>query len=104
MPTNDQPAHRKGAAPRDTQLRLLRAQRVARMGFIDWNLATNEVELSDEVYRLLGLDREIGPTMNVHLVEMVHPDDRTRVGEALERAARGEVRIPLIVNTDSRPS
>ncbi len=95
MPTNDQPAHRKGAAPRDTQLRLLRAQRVARMGFIDWNLATNEVELSDEVYHLLGLDREIGPTMNVHLVEMVHPDDRTRVGEALERAARGEADYDL---------
>ncbi|MDE1923440.1 MAG: PAS domain-containing protein [Gammaproteobacteria bacterium] len=95
MPTNDQPPDGRGGAPRDTHVRLLRAQRVARMGFIDWNLATNEAVLSDEVYRLLGLDRQTGPTMNVHLVEMVHPDDRTRVGEALERAARGEADYDL---------
>ncbi len=75
---------------RDRQARLLTAERVARTGFIDWNLATNQVELSNEVMRLFGLKRVSGPVPIERATEMIHPEDRERVGAALALAVRGE--------------
>src|SRR5487761_2291185 len=70
--------------------RLSRAERVAGLGFFDWDLATNRVELSDGTCRLLGIERDTAPTTNDQMVALVHPDDRRLVGENLQRAARGE--------------
>ncbi|HEB12662.1 MAG TPA: PAS domain S-box protein, partial [Actinobacteria bacterium] len=70
--------------------RLERAQRVARMGFLDWHIKTNEIELSDEVIDLFGLSKDkklITPDL---VVEVVHPDDREFVQKNLEQAVRGE--------------
>ncbi len=63
---------------------------MAGLGFIDWDLATNRVELSDGTCRLLGIGRDSAPTMNDQMVALVHPDDRHLVGENLQRGARGE--------------
>ena len=74
---------------RDSRQQLLRAQRVARMGFLQWNLRTGEVVLSAEVERLFGL-RQGGPASTQELVtQAVHPDDLEFVRQRLERAIRG---------------
>ena len=50
-------AHEKAEeALRESGKRLLKAQRVAGMGFLDWNLKTNEMYWSDEIYHLHGVD------------------------------------------------
>lgn len=76
-------------AQRDSKERLLRAQRVARMGFLDWNLKTNEMYWSDEIYDLYGIERN-GENVSLDLtMELVHPDDREFVEKNLEMAIQG---------------
>lgn len=65
-----------------------RAQRAARLGNWEWNLRSNELRWSDEIYRLFGVSRAtFGATYEAFL-GFVHPDDRDRVREAVTRALR----------------
>ncbi len=63
---------------RESALRLLEAQRVARIGDYDFNLATGELKWSDEEYNVFGIDKSITPNFDV-FVNAIHPDDRARV-------------------------
>ena len=66
--------------------RLLRAQNVTKMGFIDWDLITNEIYCSDEIFQLYGIDPEKAkPTLDM-LLELIYPDDLEFVQENLNRA------------------
>ena len=72
-----------------TQERLQEAQRLARMGFLTWNLKTNEIAWSDEVYGLYGVDKQkTGVTIEL-TVGLVHPDDREYVQKNLDSALKG---------------
>ena len=65
---------------------LAEAQRIAHFGNWDWNMITNELWWSDEVYRIFGLQpSEFGATYDAFL-ESVHPDDREKVKEAVNKA------------------
>ncbi len=80
----------EGLALQGEFARLLRVQRVAGVGFIDWDLATDRVELSEGACRLLGVERGIEPMLIGRLVDMVPADELPLVSRSLERAARGE--------------
>jgi len=75
-------------ALRDSRGRLMRAQRVARMGFLDWDLKTNEIEWSEAVYDLYGIERGTPVTLE-QTVGLVHPDDLEFVNENLNMALEG---------------
>jgi PAS domain S-box-containing protein len=65
---------------------LAEAQRIAHMGNWHWNIETNELAWSDEVYRIFGLHpQEFGATYDAFL-EFVHPGDREAVKEAVARS------------------
>lgn len=65
---------------------LANAQRIARVGSWDWNLVTNGLRWSDEMYRIFGRDpRDLGATYDAFL-EAVHPDDRLLVDDTITRA------------------
>jgi len=65
---------------------LSKAQEIAHLGNWDWDIKTNELEWSDEIYRIFGLiPQEFGATYDAFL-ERVHPDDRQRVGDAVNDA------------------
>jgi PAS domain S-box-containing protein len=65
---------------------LAEAQRVAHLGSWDWNIVTNELAWSDEVYRIFGLEpQQFGATYDAFL-ERVHPDDREAVRTAVNRS------------------
>ncbi len=74
---------------RDSEKRLLKAQKVAHMGFFDWNLKTNEIFLSDEAYRIHRLKKKVGLSTPELVSEAVHPDDKEMVRKALENAIKG---------------
>jgi len=65
---------------------LAEAQRIAHLGNWKWNIETNELAWSDEVYRIFDLHpQEFGATYDAFL-EFVHPDDREAVQEAVNRS------------------
>jgi len=64
---------------------LAEAQGMAHIGNWDWNITTNKLYLSDEVYRIYGLEpQEFSLTRNVFL-SYVHPDDRDYVANSFNR-------------------
>ncbi|MFQ5753932.1 MAG: PAS domain S-box protein, partial [bacterium] len=80
---------------RKSRERLLKAQKVARMGFLDWDLKTNKIYLSDEIYRLLGLKSQRVLTTPELIEQVVHPDDLDYVRKNLELARRGEIKYNI---------
>src|ERR1700684_1644819 len=61
---------------KESNARLEEAQRVAHVGYWEWDLETGEVVWSDETYRIFGLKPQEHP-MDLAMVRgMVHPEDR----------------------------
>jgi PAS domain S-box-containing protein len=74
----------------ENKLRLGEAQKIAHLGNWDWNLLTDELYLSDEIYRIFGFDPlELIPTYNEFLSH-VDPEDRSYVHNATLKALNGE--------------
>ena len=70
----------------DSKAKLEAAQQIAHFGWWERDFTTNHVSLSDEVCRILGLQRGDLPAWYGHWLDLIHPDDRTRVGEAAAAA------------------
>ncbi|HWU78243.1 MAG TPA: EAL domain-containing protein [Rhodanobacter sp.] len=81
--------HQETVALKEKDARLVRAQQVAQMGFVEWNLKTGAVYCSAEVCRLCGIGQEAEFVRQDMLEKMVHPDDLERIRQALERAVLG---------------
>src|SRR3984885_7148388 len=65
---------------------LERAEELAQTGSWDWNLDTDELLWSDNMFRLLGLEPgEVTPTP-AYVAGLIHPDDRERVQRELDSA------------------
>jgi PAS domain S-box-containing protein len=65
---------------------LAEAQRIAHLGSWHWDIETNELAWSDEVYRVFGIHpQEFRATYDAFL-QSVHPDDRQAVEEAVNRS------------------
>ena len=75
---------------KESEKGLAEAQKMAHIGNWDWNLVTDEVYWSDEMYRIFGRNpQESGPTYNEFL-NYIHPDDRDYVNNAIKKALNGE--------------
>ena len=73
-------------ALRRKQQSLAKAQSMAHVGNWDWDIASDQISWTDEIYRILGLrPGEERPTFNSFL-ERVHPEDQPRVRGAIMRA------------------
>lgn len=79
----------------ESRKRLSEAQRIANLGSWDLDVATSRAQWSDEVYRILGIDRTgVVPTIDLFL-DLVHPDDRDSVREAIDEALGAGERFDL---------
>jgi len=61
---------------RESNARLEEAQRVATVGYWEWDLDSNVVVWSDETYRIFGLKPQERPMDLATVRGMVHPEDR----------------------------
>jgi PAS domain S-box-containing protein len=104
----------------ESNAKLEEAQRIAHVGYWEWDPLTDRVNWSDETYRIYGL-RPQGPPMDLATVqEKIHPEDWKRAMEEALGGARinvecrlfrptGEVRIALFQgdvkrDTSGRPT
>ena len=69
-----------------SQARLANAQRIAQLGHWEWNVATDHVQRSDEIYRIVGRTPEQLSAAPKAFLDIVHPDDRPIVEDALYAA------------------
>ncbi|MCJ7773809.1 MAG: PAS domain-containing protein, partial [Desulfobacterales bacterium] len=74
---------------KENQARLVKAQRIARMSFWNWNLKTDEIILSDEIYRIYNLKHKEVSTMPELIRKIVYPDDTAYVRKNLDLARQG---------------
>jgi PAS domain S-box-containing protein len=73
---------------------LARAESLARLGSWEWDLRTDTVAWSDELYRLCGVGPEQLRATLEGTFALVHPDDRVSVKEIIDRACRD--RVPYV--------
>lgn len=79
---------RRGAEEklRRSERQLAEAQRLAHIGNWEWDIPTNTVVWSDELYRIFGFEpQEFRATYEMFL-ERLHPDDRPQVIAVIEKA------------------
>ncbi|MCR4345776.1 MAG: EAL domain-containing protein [Sulfuricaulis sp.] len=71
---------------RESEASLARAQRIAHLGNWDWNIVTNELHWSDEIYRIFGLTPQQFDATYEAFLSFVHPDNRQSVIDAVNKA------------------
>jgi len=76
---------RAEAALQKSESYLAQAQRLSKTGSFGLNTSTGALFWSQETFRLVGLDPAVRPSLDL-LFERVHPDDRARVRDELDRA------------------
>jgi PAS domain S-box-containing protein len=93
------------AALQQSEARLQEAQRIARLGNWEWDLTTDALYWSDEIYRIFELTpQQFGATYPAFL-ERVHPLDRSRIIAAVDAAVHAAAPYDIdhrIVLSDGR--
>jgi PAS domain S-box-containing protein len=73
-------------ALRRSEQGLAKAQQIAHVGNWEWDVQTNEMHWSDEVYRILGLYPQALATTYEAFLRAAHPDDRGNVNRSINEA------------------
>jgi PAS domain S-box-containing protein len=74
-------------ALKESWRRLEEAQRIAHVGHWERDLRTGVITWSDEIYSILGLERQVSPPTEWQ--HLIHPEDRERISLVIEEAQRG---------------
>ncbi len=74
----------RGQTLRETEAKLAVAQKIAHLGYWEWDLAGDRLWWSPEEYEILGYPRTTRPTLE-GFFDRVHPEDRERIREATRR-------------------
>jgi PAS domain S-box-containing protein len=69
-----------------SEAQLLEAQHVAHLGSWEWDIPTNTVTWSDELYRIYGMRAQEIPMTYESFLERVHPEDREFTRRIVETA------------------
>ncbi|MGI0487195.1 PAS domain-containing sensor histidine kinase, partial [Pantanalinema rosaneae CENA516] len=78
------------AQARKNAAHLLAAQRIAHLGSWEFDLQTQEVLWSEEVFRLFGRDLAAGNPTFAEVQQAVHPDDRHHYDQAVHAAVASQ--------------
>ncbi len=81
---------------RDSETKLRKAQHFARIGSWTWNIKTDQLDWSDEMYNVFGLTKEtFTGTLPDVVARAIHPDDRARVDASNQSVIDEGKPIPL---------
>ena len=72
----------------DSEERLTRVQRAARIGSWDWDIGANEIHFSEEACRIFGLPPRETSLGRDTLLKLLHPADYAKVAGAVAQALR----------------
>jgi PAS domain S-box-containing protein len=73
---------------RISEQQLEEAERLAHLGHWSWDLATDQLGWSAEHCRIFGLEPRSGTIPAAEGLAMIHPDDRSRLDDLIERLVR----------------
>ncbi|HTP41021.1 MAG TPA: PAS domain S-box protein, partial [Nitrospiria bacterium] len=73
---------------RTSEMHLKEAQRVAHIGNWNWDIPTNIITWSDEMYRIFGLEPQQGPIEYETFLSRIHPGDRDEVNGVTQTALK----------------
>jgi len=68
-----------------SELYLAEAQRLSHTGSFGWSVSSGELFWSEETYRIVGLDLDTKPTLEL-VLKRTHPEDVVVVQQAIDRA------------------
>ena len=86
----DDPIEVSNRALQESEAFLTQSQALAHLGSWEWSIEDNRWVWSDELYRLFEFEpKSVQPTLDTFL-RAVHPDDRQRVGQAVQEAAENK--------------
>ena len=71
-----------------SRTRLANAQRLAKIGDWEWEPGSSRMVWSDELYRILGLDRQTHEATLMDFLAAMHPEDRSMVEKAMLQEER----------------
>lgn len=74
----------------ESEGRLARAQKMARLGNFEWIIATNETIWSDEVFNIFGLHPDSFTPDYDNFLDKVHPEDRDLVDSSVISALKND--------------
>ena len=69
-----------------TAARLREAQSIAHIGSWEWDIRSDAITWSDELYGIFGIEQGTEPLSYDPYLEQVHPEDRTRVDQTVRQA------------------
>ena len=81
-------AQQNVSALRNSEARLADAQRIARLGYWDWDTETERFTASEQVHEMFGLDQTALPTYE-GFMSLVHPEDGERVEQNIDETRHG---------------
>jgi len=71
---------------------LAEAQSISHTGSFGWSVLSGEIYWSEEAYNIFEYDRAVKPTLELAFGR-VHPDDRDRVQQTLDRASEARAKL-----------
>lgn len=75
---------------REREESLENAQRIAGLGSWEWDFSTNLLRGSDEAHRIFGIDLDVENISFDDFMQMVHPEDRQGLTQAISEALENE--------------
>jgi len=81
---------------RESEANLRKAQAYAHMGSWTWNIKTNQLDWSDEMYRIFGIEKEtFSGSLAAVIARSIHPDDRRKVEQSNLSVIKDKKPLPL---------
>jgi len=74
---------------------LKKAQKIAGLGYWTWSIKDNKLELSDEIFSIMGIDpKTFDGSIDSLILSAIHPDDRERIFDSMKVVIEEGLTVP----------